>query len=189
MRLIHTMACVALLGACDRSDAPDDADERPPQFLNSGKVLPATLPFSEAVRVGNTIYLSGQIGIAPGNNESRSRRDPGRSATDDGEHPHDAHRAWTCNGRCGEVHGDAGRHGGLAGLQRHLPDVLHVAVSRSQRPRSQWIGPGGARRGGVYRGRQALELTVVNAVRSLASRAASWARPRAASRSLPCRVK
>ncbi len=25
------------------------------QFLNSGKVLPATLPFSEAVRVGNML--------------------------------------------------------------------------------------------------------------------------------------
>jgi 2-iminobutanoate/2-iminopropanoate deaminase len=35
-------------------------------FLNSGKVLPTTLPFSEAVRVGNTLYLSGQIGIVPG---------------------------------------------------------------------------------------------------------------------------
>jgi reactive intermediate/imine deaminase len=36
------------------------------QFLNSGKVLPASLPFSEAVRVGNTVYLSGQMGIVPG---------------------------------------------------------------------------------------------------------------------------
>ena len=36
------------------------------QFLNSGKVVPATLPFSEAVRVGDTVYLSGQIGIVPG---------------------------------------------------------------------------------------------------------------------------
>ena len=36
------------------------------QFLNSGKVLPTNLPFSEAVRVGNTLYLSGQIGVAPG---------------------------------------------------------------------------------------------------------------------------
>ena len=36
------------------------------EFLNSGKVLPTTLPFSEAVRVGNTIYLSGTIGVAPG---------------------------------------------------------------------------------------------------------------------------
>lgn len=36
------------------------------EFLNSGKVLPTTLPFSEAVRVGNTIYLSGQIGVTPG---------------------------------------------------------------------------------------------------------------------------
>ncbi|MDX1430537.1 MAG: Rid family hydrolase [Rhodothermales bacterium] len=36
------------------------------EHLNSGKVLPANLPFSEAVRVGNTLYLSGQIGIVPG---------------------------------------------------------------------------------------------------------------------------
>jgi len=36
------------------------------EFLNSGKVLPTTLPFSEAVRVGNTLYLSGQVGVVPG---------------------------------------------------------------------------------------------------------------------------
>jgi reactive intermediate/imine deaminase len=42
--------------------------ETPPavEFLNSGKVTPTTLPFSEAVRVGDTLYLSGQIGIKPG---------------------------------------------------------------------------------------------------------------------------
>lgn len=39
----------------------------PPEFLNSGKVLPASgLPFSELVRHGDTLYLSGQIGIVPG---------------------------------------------------------------------------------------------------------------------------
>jgi 2-iminobutanoate/2-iminopropanoate deaminase len=36
------------------------------EFLNSGKVLPTNLPFSEAVKVGNTLYLSGQIGLIPG---------------------------------------------------------------------------------------------------------------------------
>ncbi|MBX9629004.1 MAG: Rid family detoxifying hydrolase [Burkholderiales bacterium] len=36
------------------------------EYYNSGRVLPTTLPFSEAVRVGNTVYLSGQVGIAPG---------------------------------------------------------------------------------------------------------------------------
>ena len=35
-------------------------------FLNSGKVLPTNLPFSEAVKVGTTLYLSGQIGLLPG---------------------------------------------------------------------------------------------------------------------------
>ena len=43
------------------------AQDRPHvEFLNSGKVTPTTLPFSEAVRVGDTLYLSGQIGIKPG---------------------------------------------------------------------------------------------------------------------------
>lgn len=36
------------------------------EYLDSGKVLPQGLPFSEAVRVGDTLYLSGQIGITPG---------------------------------------------------------------------------------------------------------------------------
>ena len=34
--------------------------------LNSGKVLPTGLPFSEAVRGGDTGYLSGQLGNVPG---------------------------------------------------------------------------------------------------------------------------
>ena len=35
-------------------------------FLNPGTVLPKDLPFSEAVRVGHTLYLSGMVGIQPG---------------------------------------------------------------------------------------------------------------------------
>ncbi|HUO79541.1 MAG TPA: RidA family protein [Steroidobacteraceae bacterium] len=42
------------------------AEPPKPQFLNSGKVLSGELPFSEAVRYGDTLYLSGQVGIAPG---------------------------------------------------------------------------------------------------------------------------
>lgn len=46
---------------------PATAEEKPVvEFLNSGKVVPASLPFSEAVRVGDTLYLSGQVGIKPG---------------------------------------------------------------------------------------------------------------------------
>lgn len=36
------------------------------EFLNSGKILVSELPFSEAVRVGNLLFLSGQIGTLPG---------------------------------------------------------------------------------------------------------------------------
>lgn len=36
-----------------------------PQFLNSGKVLKGNFPFSEAVKVGHMLYLSGQVGVVP----------------------------------------------------------------------------------------------------------------------------
>jgi reactive intermediate/imine deaminase len=55
-------ACCILTGTHDVLAAESGSIE----FLNSGKVLPTTLPFSEAVRVGNVLYLSGQIGIVPG---------------------------------------------------------------------------------------------------------------------------
>ena len=49
--------------ACANAVSPDK--EKDVAFLNSGAVLPTSLPFSEAVRAGNTLYLSGQIGIVP----------------------------------------------------------------------------------------------------------------------------
>jgi 4-carboxymuconolactone decarboxylase len=58
--LFALLASVA--GAPFALAAPGDNVE----YLDSGKILPRGLPFSEAVRVGNTLYLSGQIGIAPG---------------------------------------------------------------------------------------------------------------------------
>jgi reactive intermediate/imine deaminase len=36
------------------------------EFLRSDAVLPPQLPFSDGVRVGNLIILSGQIGVRPG---------------------------------------------------------------------------------------------------------------------------
>lgn len=36
------------------------------EFKKSGKILPTNLPFSELVIVGDTLYLSGQIGNVPG---------------------------------------------------------------------------------------------------------------------------
>lgn len=35
------------------------------EFLNSGKVVKTSLPFSEAVKQGQVLYLSGQIGLDP----------------------------------------------------------------------------------------------------------------------------
>jgi reactive intermediate/imine deaminase len=42
------------------------APPKSPEFLNSGKVYPANVPLAEAVRIDNTLLLSGQIGIQPG---------------------------------------------------------------------------------------------------------------------------
>ena len=61
--LLLLLAALAALGI-----VPLSAADGPPkvEFKNSGRVLGADLPFSEAVRLGDTLYLSGQVGIAPG---------------------------------------------------------------------------------------------------------------------------
>jgi reactive intermediate/imine deaminase len=62
------LTLLAALGVT--STGPAAGSEPPPvEYLNSGKVLPSTLPFSEAVRVGDTLYLAGQIGVKPGTME------------------------------------------------------------------------------------------------------------------------
>jgi reactive intermediate/imine deaminase len=64
--ILMTAAATALIA----SALPAFAAEMPAiEFLNSGKVTPTTLPFSEAVRVGKTLYLAGQIGVRPGKEE------------------------------------------------------------------------------------------------------------------------
>jgi len=50
---------IATLGGCATTATA-------PVYLNSGKVLPTTLPFSEAVQVGDLLFLSGQLGTVPG---------------------------------------------------------------------------------------------------------------------------
>jgi len=62
---VNRRMLVGLLGALVACSVV--AKDRPKvEFLNSGKVFPAGVPLSEAVRVGDTLYLSGQIGIQPG---------------------------------------------------------------------------------------------------------------------------
>lgn len=60
-----SVAAAVLLGLTTAATAPS-GDAGRVVFLNSGKVLPTGLPLSEAVRVGDTLYLSGQVGVTPG---------------------------------------------------------------------------------------------------------------------------
>lgn len=57
-------------GAVGDAVTQDVAADAPPgetiEILDSGRVLPPGLPFAEAVRVGDLLFLSGQIGIRPG---------------------------------------------------------------------------------------------------------------------------
>ena len=57
------IAAAALLAAATALPSALSAE---PDFLNSGAILPTNLPFSELVVVGETLYLSGQIGNVPG---------------------------------------------------------------------------------------------------------------------------
>ena len=62
MRRWHLL--VAFVGLLAPAAAP--AKEPAVEYLDSGKVYPAGFPLAEAVRVGGTLYISGQIGIQPG---------------------------------------------------------------------------------------------------------------------------
>lgn len=67
MRSTRTAAALLLLGALA---APGTARGQQPtpdvEHLDDGTVLPADLPFSEAVRVDGILYLSGMVGVVPG---------------------------------------------------------------------------------------------------------------------------
>ena len=51
--------------SCTAPEQPPVAADTSVTFLNSG-MLPPSVPFSEAVRVGNVLQLSGQLGAKPG---------------------------------------------------------------------------------------------------------------------------
>jgi 2-iminobutanoate/2-iminopropanoate deaminase len=48
------------------SKKPSAAKKPEVEFLRSNGVLPANLPFSDGVRVGDVVMLSGQLGSKPG---------------------------------------------------------------------------------------------------------------------------
>lgn len=60
--LISALALTAMVG-CETHQS------QRVEFLNPGTVLPGGFPFSEAVRVDNTLYLSGMVGVKPGTTE------------------------------------------------------------------------------------------------------------------------
>ncbi len=64
LKKLGTLFCASILFTAANVSTAADVE-----YLNSGKILPATFPFSEAVRVGDTVYLSGQIGNIPGGTE------------------------------------------------------------------------------------------------------------------------
>ncbi len=69
MRLFALALAAAGLAACNTApdSTADSAPDRPTvEHMNAEAVFPSGLPFSEAVRVGDTVYLAGMVGVAPG---------------------------------------------------------------------------------------------------------------------------
>lgn len=62
---LYVVCLLVTLTAVSCGPAPDDVAPVV-EHLNSPEMAAQNFPFSEAVRVGNTLYLSGQIGLVPG---------------------------------------------------------------------------------------------------------------------------
>ena len=63
MHRTHLVLALAMLAAAVPASAQSPTGV---EFLNSGKVIAPGLPLSEGVRVGDTLYLSGVVGVVPG---------------------------------------------------------------------------------------------------------------------------
>lgn len=66
--VLLSVAAAALL-ACEEGENSESSEkgETPEvEFYNTGTVMGTEFPFSEAVRVGDLLMLSGQIGVTPG---------------------------------------------------------------------------------------------------------------------------
>ncbi len=61
LRKTITVGLVFVLTSCQLQDPPDNSSSV--EYLSSASTLEMNLPFSEAVRVGNMLYLSGYIGF------------------------------------------------------------------------------------------------------------------------------
>jgi 2-iminobutanoate/2-iminopropanoate deaminase len=60
---------IALVGFALWCATPATAENEQVQFYNSPAATAAKLPFSQAVRVGDVLYMSGAIGLLPGTRE------------------------------------------------------------------------------------------------------------------------
>ena len=74
------------------------------QFLHMPGTEGIGLPFSSAVRVDNTIYLSGVIGLEPGTQRPAEGGIQGRGQGCDGDDPGDPGNVWFIHGSSGQVH-------------------------------------------------------------------------------------
>jgi 2-iminobutanoate/2-iminopropanoate deaminase len=66
-KVVIAVVVLLAVGSCASPPQQESAPEI--QFLNSPEMEALRLPFSEAVRVGSTLYLSGQLGNVPGTTE------------------------------------------------------------------------------------------------------------------------
>jgi reactive intermediate/imine deaminase len=63
MRTLYAVLLIFIFTACQNSDT---FEVETIEYLSSETSKELGLPFSDAVRVGNTLYLSGQVGNIPG---------------------------------------------------------------------------------------------------------------------------
>ncbi len=68
MRHLVIISAMLIFAGCQPAPETSEAPSLEVEFLNSASALPDA-PFSQAVRVGKLLFMSGQIGVMPGTRE------------------------------------------------------------------------------------------------------------------------
>ena len=127
VKAVALFSLLVVLAACSQGTTKPPAKA---EFLNSPAALQRNLPFSEAVRAGDLLFLAGQMGTDP----ATGQLVPGGLEPEARQAIENMKSVLEHNGRSltdlVEVHGISGRHRRMGEIQRDLQGIFQSRLIR-----------------------------------------------------------